>query len=200
MRLLMLGWEFPPFISGGLGTACYGLVCAMERLKMETLFVLPMAVERVNPALCEIERRGMEEAASVIAVSHLTKRTLVERYGVAPEKVRVIHNGIEPKASSPLTPAIPVGGVGRQCWPPSIAAVHICNGSVYTMNSSRTSRWRRSLGKLRQATSCSRLPKDARVAQVAESCHSPIFCRPRLSVLVGGIGLESLFLVYRRRS
>ena len=21
----MLGWEFPPFIAGGLGTACYGL-------------------------------------------------------------------------------------------------------------------------------------------------------------------------------
>jgi hypothetical protein len=25
MRVLMLGWEFPPYISGGLGTACYGL-------------------------------------------------------------------------------------------------------------------------------------------------------------------------------
>ena len=38
MRLLMLGWEFPPFISGGLGTACYGLVRAMGRLKkMETV-------------------------------------------------------------------------------------------------------------------------------------------------------------------
>jgi hypothetical protein len=24
MRVLMLGWEFPPYISGGLGTACYG--------------------------------------------------------------------------------------------------------------------------------------------------------------------------------
>ena len=23
MRVLMLGWEFPPYISGGLGTACY---------------------------------------------------------------------------------------------------------------------------------------------------------------------------------
>jgi 7-carboxy-7-deazaguanine synthase len=25
MRVLMLGWEFPPHISGGLGTACAGL-------------------------------------------------------------------------------------------------------------------------------------------------------------------------------
>ena len=25
MRVLMFGWEFPPHIAGGLGTACYGL-------------------------------------------------------------------------------------------------------------------------------------------------------------------------------
>ena len=29
MRVLMLGWEFPPFISGGLGTACYGITKAL---------------------------------------------------------------------------------------------------------------------------------------------------------------------------
>ncbi|MEI6274080.1 MAG: glycogen/starch synthase, partial [Phycisphaerae bacterium] len=28
-RVLMLGWEFPPFITGGLGTACYGLTKAL---------------------------------------------------------------------------------------------------------------------------------------------------------------------------
>ncbi len=41
----MLGWEFPPFISGGLGTACYGLTRAMDRLGMEVTFVLPRMVE-----------------------------------------------------------------------------------------------------------------------------------------------------------
>ena len=25
MRVLMFGWEFPPHIAGGLGTACYGM-------------------------------------------------------------------------------------------------------------------------------------------------------------------------------
>ena len=30
MRVFMLGWEFPPFISGGLGTACYGLTKALD--------------------------------------------------------------------------------------------------------------------------------------------------------------------------
>jgi glycosyltransferase involved in cell wall biosynthesis len=37
----MLGWEFPPFISGGLGTACYGLTKAMDQLGMHLIFVLP---------------------------------------------------------------------------------------------------------------------------------------------------------------
>ncbi len=45
MRVLMLGWEFPPFISGGLGTACFGLTRAMNRLGTEILFVLPKSVE-----------------------------------------------------------------------------------------------------------------------------------------------------------
>ncbi len=41
VKTLMLGWEFPPFISGGLGTACYGLTKAMDRLGMQVTFVLP---------------------------------------------------------------------------------------------------------------------------------------------------------------
>jgi glycogen(starch) synthase len=45
MRILMLGWEFPPFISGGLGTACRGLTDAMGRLQARILFVLPKGGE-----------------------------------------------------------------------------------------------------------------------------------------------------------
>lgn len=40
-RVLMFGWEFPPFISGGLGTACYGLTSSMKKLGSEVHFVLP---------------------------------------------------------------------------------------------------------------------------------------------------------------
>ncbi len=40
----MLGWEFPPFISGGLGTACYGLTRAMSRQGIEVVFILPRPV------------------------------------------------------------------------------------------------------------------------------------------------------------
>lgn len=41
MKVLMFGWEFPPHISGGLGTACYGLTKALTEQGTEVLFVVP---------------------------------------------------------------------------------------------------------------------------------------------------------------
>lgn len=46
MRILMLGWEFPPFMAGGLGTACFGLTRALKRAGHEVIFILPKAVGR----------------------------------------------------------------------------------------------------------------------------------------------------------
>ena len=43
MRVLMFGWEFPPHIAGGLGTACYGIVKGLVENGVETLFVMPSA-------------------------------------------------------------------------------------------------------------------------------------------------------------
>lgn len=44
MRVLMFGWEFPPHISGGLGTASYGLTKGMATLEdLEVIFVVPKA-------------------------------------------------------------------------------------------------------------------------------------------------------------
>ncbi len=40
----MLGWEFPPHISGGLGTACYGMTRGLDELGVDVCFVLPTAV------------------------------------------------------------------------------------------------------------------------------------------------------------
>jgi glycosyltransferase involved in cell wall biosynthesis len=41
MKVLMLGWELPPFNSGGLGEACRGLSCALARKGVDVTFVLP---------------------------------------------------------------------------------------------------------------------------------------------------------------
>lgn len=43
MKVLMFGWEFPPHIAGGLGTACYGIVKGLAHHGVETLFVMPSA-------------------------------------------------------------------------------------------------------------------------------------------------------------
>ncbi|MDO9615418.1 MAG: glycosyltransferase family 4 protein [Bacteroidota bacterium] len=44
MKVLMFGWEFPPHISGGLGTACYGLTKGLAEFKdMSVIFVVPKA-------------------------------------------------------------------------------------------------------------------------------------------------------------
>ncbi|MEM8757808.1 MAG: glycosyltransferase, partial [Planctomycetota bacterium] len=45
MRILMLGWECPPFIAGGLGTACHGLTSALDRIGQDVVFVLPKGVD-----------------------------------------------------------------------------------------------------------------------------------------------------------
>lgn len=44
MKVLMFGWEFPPHISGGLGTACYGLTKGLAKLnQVGVIFVVPKA-------------------------------------------------------------------------------------------------------------------------------------------------------------
>ena len=199
----MFGWEFPPFNSGGLGTACLGLTRALSREGIDITFVLPKKLPHeashvkivyadlggmrarivnsslspyitcsrygrayrkdsiygddlfsevsryaqlgariaseeqfdiiyahdwlsfgagieakrvsgkpliahihatefdrsggtnVNQEVYDIERAGMEGADSVIAVSQRTKDLIVERYGIPPEKIQVVHNGID---------------------------------------------------------------------------------------------------------
>ena len=39
----MFGWEFPPHIAGGLGTACYGMTRGLARNGVEVIFVMPRA-------------------------------------------------------------------------------------------------------------------------------------------------------------
>lgn len=207
MKVLMFGWEFPPFNSGGLGTACYGLTKGLSKVGcVDVTFVLPKKVDvkvdflkiifgddkkgkyyivnsllqpyltsesyagklignikkdfyggdlfseverygqlaaeiaaredfdiihahdwltfkaglvakRVskkplvvhvhatefdrtggngnNQYVYEIEKHGMHEADSIIAVSNYTKNKIVQNYGISPEKINVVHNAIE---------------------------------------------------------------------------------------------------------
>jgi len=208
MKVLMFGWEFPPFNSGGLGVACEGLAKALAFSGVKVVFVLPkksnclhpnfkiifadatgnlkikaadspitpyvtsqsyreisgkigfnnfyetdlfkevlrygqlaqklakteafdvihshdwlsfpagIMAKNVsakplvvqihatefdrcpsspNPFVYSIEKIGMEKADAVIAVSNYTKNKIIENYGIAPDKIRVVHNAIDPE-------------------------------------------------------------------------------------------------------
>ncbi|MCW0481940.1 glycosyltransferase family 4 protein [Gaoshiqia sediminis] len=53
----------------------------------------------VNPDVFWIEKQGMEAADAIISVSNHTKRIIVEKYGISPEKIYTVHNGVEPVAA-----------------------------------------------------------------------------------------------------
>jgi glycogen synthase len=43
MKILMFGWEFPPHITGGLGTACWGMTKGLLKQGVEVIFIVPKA-------------------------------------------------------------------------------------------------------------------------------------------------------------
>jgi glycosyltransferase involved in cell wall biosynthesis len=53
----------------------------------------------VNQQVYDRERAGMHAADHVIAVSELTKGIIVNKYGIHPDKVTVVHNGNSPSTS-----------------------------------------------------------------------------------------------------
>ncbi len=50
----------------------------------------------VNPVVFDIEKQGMEMADKIIAVSNLTRNTIIEKYGISPDKVVTVYNAVEP--------------------------------------------------------------------------------------------------------
>ena len=84
MRVLMFGWEFPPHIAGGLGTACYGMTQGLARNDVEVIFVMPKAsgdedqsfVKVVNASdiearYCDASVEGSEDIMSKISFIHI---------------------------------------------------------------------------------------------------------------------------------
>jgi glycosyltransferase involved in cell wall biosynthesis len=81
----MFGWEFPPHISGGLGTACHGLTNSLSQENIDVLFVVPKlqggeSAERtsfINASDVPIEREGsVERYISGTAVDPETRKDL----------------------------------------------------------------------------------------------------------------------------
>lgn len=75
MNVLMFGWEFPPFNSGGLGTACYGLTRGLSREGAKVTFVIPRNANadygflKLIAANIKVKLLGVKSALNAYATS-----------------------------------------------------------------------------------------------------------------------------------
>lgn len=60
--------------------------------------------ENVNQNVYDIERMGMDAADKIIAVSNLTRNTVIERYGQHPDKVVTVYNAVETNHEEEIIP------------------------------------------------------------------------------------------------
>lgn len=78
----MFGWEFPPHISGGLGTACYGLTKGLANNDVEVLFVMPSATgDEDNTAANIINASDIEVTESCRNIKEFLEKVQFIRIG-----------------------------------------------------------------------------------------------------------------------
>jgi len=88
----MFGWEFPPHVSGGLGTACFGLTKALVEMGHDVSFVIPQAeidagqthVDLIPASEVPVKRRSREtikvfKGLDVKLIDSVLKPYLTER-------------------------------------------------------------------------------------------------------------------------
>ncbi len=102
----MLGWEFPPFITGGLGTACHGLTRAMDAQGIGVTFVMPGATDPT--------------AASHVDLLSPSAVTAEAPPDAVPTSVESTH-GVSASASSP-PPAPPCQSTASESRPEGFSA------------------------------------------------------------------------------
>ena len=78
----MFGWEFPPHISGGLGTACFGLTKGLAHQGVEVLFVMPSAAGDED-----------QSSVSIINASEVVVQETVKNVSDFLEKVQFLRVG-----------------------------------------------------------------------------------------------------------
>lgn len=104
MKVLMFGWEFPPHISGGLGTACFGLTKALASQDLDIIFVVPkaygdedqsqMQVVGANDVPIAVKRFNFKEQMKDISYVEIGSNMIPyvsteEYFNIVSDKVRV---------------------------------------------------------------------------------------------------------------
>ena len=105
MRVLMFGWEFPPHIAGGLGTACYGMTRGLARNDVEVIFVMPRAsgdederfVKVINASdvearYCDSKIEGADDIMRKISFIHIDSNMVPY---ISPEEFETYREGYE---------------------------------------------------------------------------------------------------------
>ncbi len=95
MNVLMFGWEFPPFKSGGLGTACYDLTKGLARRGVKVSFVMPFAPQNAKAEFVKLLGTGaLSKNIKVTTVNTvLTPYQTYEQYASAVAQVKVGRDG-----------------------------------------------------------------------------------------------------------
>ncbi|MDI6752243.1 MAG: glycosyltransferase family 4 protein [bacterium] len=73
MKVLMFGWEFPPFISGGLGVASHGIASGLVNNGVEVTFVIPTKRKQELVPDINIRLLAADEVALSLAFAKTTK-------------------------------------------------------------------------------------------------------------------------------
>jgi glycosyltransferase involved in cell wall biosynthesis len=70
VKVLMLGWEFPPFFAGGVGVVCEAMTRALARRGTEVTYLMPRAPGRdAEPGLRVVSPGGPVPGVEVVALS-----------------------------------------------------------------------------------------------------------------------------------
>lgn len=76
INILMVGWELPPYNSGGLGEACFGLAKALSRKGVKITFVLPRKLD-VEVDFMNLVYADIGEKADLLKSSYTTHQSLL---------------------------------------------------------------------------------------------------------------------------
>lgn len=99
VKVLMFGWEFPPFKSGGLGTACYDLTKGLSRQDVEVTFVMPKAPEGARADFVKL--LGANNFAKHIRIKKVDSiLTPYQSYDSYSEELRKVNLSLSVKSGS----------------------------------------------------------------------------------------------------
>jgi len=110
LRVLMLGWEYPPYITGGLGTHCYYLTKALAKLGVKVYFVTPHPIHK---------KKGNLEIVGLDISQKFKEEGKIESYGkLKMKKVRSYRKKI-----TQVIKQYDFDIIHSQDWPPIMAAI-----------------------------------------------------------------------------